>query len=158
KHPKHPKKLPVVLTRQEVARMIEMTENPVHRIILMSLYGTGLRRMELTHLKAADIDSARMVIHVRGGKGRKDRDVMRSPKWLEALRRYWRCLKHKPKPEQWLFTGGGRAHDNIEQPMIGRSCGTPLNKRPNGPASIRPFTRTRCATASPLTYWKPASI
>jgi len=113
-YPKHPKKLPVVLTQQEVARMIERTDNPLHRIILMTLYGTGLRRMELTHLKAADIDSARMVIHVRGGKGRKDRDVMLSPKLLDALRQYWRSLQHKPRT--WLFPGG-RWHNHPEQPM-----------------------------------------
>ena len=114
-YPKHPQKLPVVLTQEEVARMIDVTDNPLHRIIVMTLYATGLRRMELTHLKVADIDTARMAIHVRGGKGRKDRDVMLSPKLLAALRQYWRSLKHKPK--EWLFPGGGRAHDNLEQPM-----------------------------------------
>jgi len=70
-YPKHPQKLPVTLTQEEVARVIEATSLPLHRIILMTLYGTGLRRMELTHLKVGDIDSARMVIHVRGGKGAK---------------------------------------------------------------------------------------
>jgi len=116
-YPKHPQKLPVVLTQEEVAHMIDATPTPLHRIVLMILYGAGLRRMEVTHLKVADIDSARMVIHVRGGKGRKDRDVMLSRKLLEALRQYWRSLKHKPKREDWLFPGGGRAHDNLEQPM-----------------------------------------
>jgi site-specific recombinase XerD len=114
-YPKHPQKLPAVLTQQEVARMIDATHNPLHRVVVMTLYATGLRRLELTHLKVADIDAARMVIHVRGGKGRKDRDIMLSPKLLEALRQYWRSLKHKPK--EWLFPGGGRAHDNLETPM-----------------------------------------
>ena len=114
-YPKHPQKLPVVLTQEEVARMIDAAGLPLHRIVLMTLYGTGVRRMELIHLKVADIDSARMVIHVRGGKGRKDRDVMLSPKLLEALRQYWRSLKHKPK--DWLFPGGGRAHDDLDHPM-----------------------------------------
>jgi site-specific recombinase XerD len=114
-YPKHPQKLPVILTQEEVARMIDATALPLHRMILMTLYGTGVRRMELTHLKVGDIDSARMVIHVRGGKGRKDRDVMLSPKLLEALRQYWRSLQHKPK--DWLFPGGGRAHNNLQQPM-----------------------------------------
>jgi len=116
-YPKHPQKLPVVLTQDEVAGMIDCAGNPLYRIILMILYGTGLRRMELTHLKVADIDSARMVIHVRGGKGRKDRDVMLSSKLLEALRQYWHGLKHKPTGEQWLFPGGGRTHKDMEQPM-----------------------------------------
>ena len=114
-YPKHPQKLPVVLTQEEVARMIEVTEHPLHRIILMTLYATGVRRVELTHLKVSDIDTARMVIHIRGGKGRKDRDVMLSPKLLEALRQYWRSRKHKPN--QWLFPGGGRAHNHLDQPM-----------------------------------------
>src|SRR5215471_3240897 len=116
-YPKHPQKLPVVLTPEEVARMIDAAVLPLHRIVLMTLYGAGVRRQELVHLKVADIDSARLVIHVRGGKGRKDRDVMLSPKLLEALREYWRSLKHKPKREDWLFPGGGRAHNNMEQPM-----------------------------------------
>jgi integrase len=63
-----------------------------------------MRRAELARLKIRDIDSQRMVIHIQGGKGREDRDVMLSPKLLEALREYWRGLKHKPS--QWLFPGG----------------------------------------------------
>jgi len=69
----------------------------------MTLYATGVRRAELTHLKVSDIDSKRMVIHVQGGKGRKDRDVMLSPKLLEALREHWRGLQHKSSV--WLFPG-----------------------------------------------------
>ena len=70
----------------------------------MTLYATGVRRAELTHLKIADVDSQRMVIHVQGGKGRKDRDVMLSPNLLEALRQHYRSLRRKP--ETWLFPGG----------------------------------------------------
>jgi len=69
----------------------------------MTLYATGVRRAELTHLKVSDIDSKRMVIHVQGGKGRKDRDVMLSPKLLEVLREHWRGLRHKSSA--WLFPG-----------------------------------------------------
>ena len=69
----------------------------------MTLYATGMRRAELAHLKISDIDSQRMVLHVQGGKGRKDRDIMLSPKLLEALREHWRGLKRKPKV--WLFPG-----------------------------------------------------
>src|SRR6201987_21515 len=69
----------------------------------MTLYATGLRRAEVTHLKVSDIDSKRMVIHVHGGKGRKDRDVMLSPKLLEELRRHWRRLRRKTNV--WLFPG-----------------------------------------------------
>jgi len=114
-YPKRPDKLPTVLSQDEVARMIDAAVTPLHRAVLMTLYGTGLRRAEVTRLKVSDIDTQRMVIHVLGGKGRKDRDVMLSPKLLEALREYWRSLKHKPK--EWLFPGGGRAHNNPQQPM-----------------------------------------
>jgi integrase len=70
----------------------------------MTLYGTGVRRAELTRLQIPDIDSRRMVIHIRGGKGCQDRDIMLSPILLQALRDYWRGLKRKPT--DWLFPGG----------------------------------------------------
>ena len=68
-YPNKPETLPVVLSQEEVTRLIEAALTPLHRLILMTLYATGLRRTELTRLKVADIDSQRMVIHVRGGKG-----------------------------------------------------------------------------------------
>jgi integrase/recombinase XerD len=113
-YPKRPDKLPTVLSQDEVARMIDAALTPLHRAVLMTLYGTGLRRAELTRLQVSDIDTQRMVIHVLGGKGRKDRDVMLSPRLLDALREYWRSLKHKPRT--WLFPGG-RWHGRTEQPM-----------------------------------------
>ena len=67
----------------------------------MTLYATGARNAELTHLKATDIDSRRMVVHIRGGKGRRDRDVMLSPKLLDELRQHWRRLPRKTS--DWLF-------------------------------------------------------
>jgi site-specific recombinase XerD len=78
----------------------------------MVLYGTGVRRTELSVLKVADIDSKRMVIHIRQGKGSRDRDVPLSPKLLEALREYWRLKK----PQFYLFpsTAGQRG---VEAPM-----------------------------------------
>jgi site-specific recombinase XerD len=102
----YPKKrfhLPVILSQEEVARLIESALIPFHRTILITLYATGVRRAELANLKISDIDSQRMIIHIRGGKGRKDRDVMLSPKLLDALRVYWRGLRHKPT--NWLFPG-----------------------------------------------------
>jgi len=103
-YPKKALNLPMVLSQEEVARLINAALTPFHRIILMTLYSTGVRRAELARLKISDIDSQRMVIHVQGGKGRKDRDIMLSPKLLSALREYWRGLKRKPT--QWLFPGG----------------------------------------------------
>jgi site-specific recombinase XerD len=86
----YPKKilhLPQVLSPEEVARLIDAAEFPFHRILRMTLYATGARREEVAHLKVTDIDSQRMVVHIRGGKGRREVDVMLSPKLLEALRR-----------------------------------------------------------------------
>jgi integrase/recombinase XerD len=105
-YPKQVFHLPTILSQEEVARLIDAARTPYHRTLLMTLYGTGVRRSELTHLKVRDIDSQRMVIHVQGGKGRKDRDVMLSPKLLEQLREHWRQLKRKPS--LWLFPGNRR--------------------------------------------------
>lgn len=102
-YPKKTFRLPLILSQEEVAQLINAAETPFHRMLLMTAYATGLRRAELAHLKVSDIDSPRMVIHVQGGKGRKDRDVMLSPKLLEELRAYWRGLRRPPKV--WLFPG-----------------------------------------------------
>src|SRR4029078_522483 len=96
-------RLPAILGQEEAAQLIQAAGTSFHRTMLMTLYATGVRRAALTHLKVSDIDSKRMVIHVQGGKGRKDRDVMLSPKLLEALREHWRGLRRKPRV--WLFPG-----------------------------------------------------
>ena len=102
-YPKKVRHLPQVLSQEEVARLINAADSAFHRILLMTLYATGARRAEAAHLKVRDIDSQRMVVHIRGGKGAKDRDVMLSPKLLDALRVYWHSLRRKPK--EWLFPG-----------------------------------------------------
>ena len=84
-----------------MARLIASAQNLMHRTMLMTLYATGLRRAELCHLKVSDIDSERMVIHVRQGKGGRDRDVLLTPKLLQTLREYWRWMK----PRTYLFPG-----------------------------------------------------
>ena len=75
-----------MLSQEEVTRLIDAASNLFHRAILMTLYSTGMRRAELCQLKVSDIDKERMVIHIRQGKGGKDRDVPLSPKALETLR------------------------------------------------------------------------
>src|SRR5712692_395137 len=95
-YPKRALHLPSILSQEEVTRLIDAALTPYHRILLMTLYATGVRRAELAHLKVNDIDSKRMVIHVQGGKGRKDRDVMLSPKLLDELRAHWHSLRRKP--------------------------------------------------------------
>lgn len=98
-YPKLPKRLPIILSQEEVRRLIDAASNLFHRAIVMTLYSTGMRRAELVRLKVANIDSQRMVIHIHRGKGDKDRDVPLSPKLLETLREYWRWMK----PQTHLF-------------------------------------------------------
>jgi site-specific recombinase XerD len=101
--PKQPKRLPSVLSPEEVGTLLKAVKNRKHRLVLMTMYATGLRVSEAAGLQVSDIDSARMVIRVREAKGRKDRLVMLSPVLLEELRRYW-CWY---RPTLWLFPGGG---------------------------------------------------
>jgi integrase/recombinase XerD len=95
------KKLPIILSRDEVMQFFKAVESRKYRAILMTAYAAGLRISEVTMLKQADIDSRRMTIRIEQGKGRKDRYVMLSPRLLEILRDYW--LEYKPSC--WLFPG-----------------------------------------------------
>jgi site-specific recombinase XerD len=97
---RQPQKLPQILSREEVAALIENTLNHKHRAILMTAYGAGLRLNEICHLRVADIDSDRMTIRVEQGKGAKDRYTLLSPRLLAELRRYWSVYR----PKEWLFT------------------------------------------------------
>ncbi len=99
--PKRQRPLPTVLSQEEVARLIDSARNLMHRAMLMTIYGTGVRRTELCQLRVDDIDSERMVIRVRHGKGGRDRDVLLSNSLLETLREYWRWMK----PKTYLFPG-----------------------------------------------------
>jgi integrase/recombinase XerD len=112
-YPKWVFRLPTILSQEEVTQLIDAALTPYHRTVLMTLYATGVRRNELTHLKVSDIDSQRMIIRIEGGKGRKDRDVMLSPRLLEELRAHWRRLQRKPS--SWLFPGN-RDHQG-DQPI-----------------------------------------
>ena len=110
--PKTPRKLPVVLSPEEVSRRIEAAPNLMPRTILMVLYATGIRRTAASLLQVSAVDSERMVIHIRQGKGSRDRDVPMTTKRLAALREYWRWKR----PQDYLFpsTQGQRG---IEQPI-----------------------------------------
>ena len=100
-YPKRPRRLPIILSPEEVQRLIAGAQNLFHRTMLMTLYGGGLRRSELLHLKVSDIDSQRMVLRIERGKGGHDRDVPLSPTLLTALREYWRWMR----PQTYLFPG-----------------------------------------------------
>jgi site-specific recombinase XerD len=99
--PKRHRKLPEILSPDEVALLIGAASNLFHQTILMTLYSTGMRRAELCNLKTTDIDSERMMVHIHQGKGGRDRDVPLSQKLLERLRVYWRWMK----PKTYLFPG-----------------------------------------------------
>lgn len=103
---KTPKRLPIVLSREEVARLLQAAGGLRNKAALATAYATGLRAAELAALKVADIDSQRMVIRVEHGKGAKDRYVMLSPQLLGILRAYWRSTGSR----HWLFPGQNPDH------------------------------------------------
>ena len=121
-YPKTRRKLPNILSQEEVARLINASSSLFQRTLLMVLYGTGMRRSELARLKIADIDSQRMIIHVVDGKGHKDRDLPLSPTLLETLRVYWRWLK----PRTYLFPS--RMHRDHEQPISDKTVWLALHR------------------------------
>lgn len=102
-----PRKLPVILSVEEVARLLQAAPNLKSRAALSVAYGAGLRASEVVHLKVADINSERMIIHVEQGKGRRDRYAMLSPSLLKLLRLWWREAHGAGKmlPGGWLFPG-----------------------------------------------------
>ena len=104
---REPHKLPVVLSREEVARLIEAAGTPKYQAALSVAYGAGLRASEVVSLKVGDIDSTRMTLRIEQGKGRKDRYAMLSPLLLERLRAWWRFAHAKGKilDGGWLFPG-----------------------------------------------------
>jgi len=142
-YPKKVVRLPAILSQNEVAKLIDAAYTPFHRVLLMTLYATGLRRAELAHLKISDIDSQRMVIHVQGGKGRKDRDVMLSPKLLEALREHWRSLRGRPT--EWLFPGNRwhTADHPIDTKVAWQACQAAA-RRAGIQKEVHPHTLRHC--------------
>jgi integrase/recombinase XerD len=98
-YPREEERLPTILSLDEVARLINAGGNLFRRALLMTLYGTGMRRSEVVRLKVSDIDSERMIIRVVQGKGGKDRDLPLSLELLATLRAYWRWRK----PKEYLF-------------------------------------------------------
>jgi site-specific recombinase XerD len=104
---REPRKLPVVLSREEVARLIDAAGKPKYQAVLSVAYGAGLRASEVVALKVGDIDSTRMTLRVEQGKGRKDRYAMLSPVLLQCLRVWWQAAHAKGKMLDggWLFPG-----------------------------------------------------
>jgi integrase/recombinase XerD len=132
-YPKVPRRLPTVLTVDEVQRLIAAARTLTERAMLMVLYSTGMRNAELRHLQVRDIDSRAMLIHVRHGKGGRDRYVPLSPTLLATLREHWRWMQ----PKTWLFPGtlhNWRADRPITPKVVWDACraaaaGASLTKR-----------------------------
>jgi integrase/recombinase XerD len=103
--PRRERKLPTILSREEVKALLEAPSDIRHRALLAIMYGCGLGAAEVAQLKVSDIDAARNVLLVRHGKGRKDRQTLLPPKLLELLRYHWRSQR----PGEWLFPGANSA-------------------------------------------------
>ncbi|MBI3293322.1 MAG: site-specific integrase [Deltaproteobacteria bacterium] len=105
------RKMPAVLSEEEVASMIDSVHKVMWKAVIMTLYSSGIRHRELRNLKIQDIDSKRMCIHIRDGKGGKDRQALLSPITLKCLRTYWRlCRVHNPVKSDWLFMPTKNSH------------------------------------------------
>jgi integrase/recombinase XerD len=142
-YPKREKSLPLILSVEEVSRLIDAAETPYHRTLLMTAYGTGARRAEIVNLQIADIDKSMMRIHIREGKGGKDREVPLSPTLYDELRQHYRRLTRKPTV--WLFPGG-RYHtsDNpISDKVVWHACRW-ASERAGIRKPIHPHTLRHC--------------
>ena len=123
-----PRKAPVVLSQEEVARLLQAAPSLKYKAALSVAYGAGLRVSEVAHLKVSDIDSQRMMLRVEQGKGQRDRDVMLSPQLLQLLREWWKAAR----PQVWLFPG--------QNPI------NPVRRCPKTIASFRE-TSARCCSS-----------
>jgi integrase/recombinase XerD len=115
---REPRRLPVVLSPEEVGRLLTSPTNIKHKAVLSPAYATGLRASEVVSLKLTDIDRERMVIRVEQGKGKKDRYVMLSPNLLELLRDWWRAARKKGwmyPGQPWLFPSYRGKHTSSRQ-------------------------------------------
>jgi len=132
-YPRRSERRPVVLSRDEITRLLTRLPTLKQRTIAMTLYGAGLRIAEALHLRVGDIDSTRGVVMVRHGKGDVERQAMLSPLLLDALRRYWRVHR----PTDWLFPGRDPTrplHERSVQRAIsgaGRAAGIPKRVTPH---------------------------
>ena len=114
--PKAEYRLPVILSPEEILRLLEAPPSFCHRVIFSTMYGTGVRVSEALHLRASHIDSQRMMIRIEQGKGHRDRYVQLSPKLLELLRTYWRTQQ----PPEWLFPGQD-PHQPLGREAVGKA-------------------------------------
>ena len=114
---RQPRRLPVVLTRSEISRLLAATPSLKWRTALSVAYGAGLRASEVVGLKVDDIDSERMRIRVQQGKGRRDRDALLSPRLLTTLREWWKM----ERPQAWLFPSQWNAFEPVTSRSLNRA-------------------------------------
>jgi integrase/recombinase XerD len=164
-YPKRLKRLPVVLSQEEVSRLIDCAHNLFHRAMLLTMYAAGLRRSELCRLKVSNIDSKRMMLRVERSKNGVDRDVPLSAKSLETPREYWRWMR----PKTYLFPGtqnNWRADKPITPKVIWKAVQqaakragiqkhvTPHTLRHSYATHLlkqaQTFARFRCCSATPI--------
>ena len=122
-YPKVPRRLPTILTIEEVKRLIASARTLTERTMLMVLYSTGMRNAEMRHLQVRDIDSKAMLVHIQHGKGGRDRYVPLSATLLATLREHWRWMR----PATWLFPGtidNWRADKPITPKVVWDACRT----------------------------------
>ena len=146
--PKRPQRIPALLTRGEVAAILDACDKPRYRTMLTLCYGCGLRLSEVLALRVGDIDGERRLLRIEQGKGAKDRLVPLSPTLLEALRAYWRLYR----PREWLFSG--RAARRSRPPPCRRPIPVP-SARPGSPS---PAASMPCAMPTRPISWRRDSM
>jgi integrase/recombinase XerD len=140
---KRPKRLPTVLADEEVQRLLEWVSYPKHRMVLLMCYAAGLRLSEATHVRLGDIDGVRGMLHIRSGKGRKDRYVPLAPRLLKELREYWKL----DQPTDYLFAGR-TANVSLSTATVQKACKMAAAQARINKSQISPHTlRHSYATA-----------
>ena len=153
-YPKERKRLPIILSPDEVARLIDSARTLFHRTMLMTLYSAGLRRSELCRLKVADIDSQRMMLRVERGKGGVDREVPLSQKLLEMLRECYRWMR----PKTYLFPGTIN-NWRVDKPITPKVVWMAVRESDRtAPGSRSASHLTRCGIVTRRTCSNPALI
>ena len=144
-YPKRGNSLPLILSVEEVSQLVDAADTPFHRTLLMTAYGTGARRAEIANLQIVDIDKSMMRIHIREGKGGKDREVPLSPTLYEELR------QHDRRPNRKCGCFPAVPITPPTTPSVTKWSGTPAELLPNALVSAKPSTPIPSDIALPLT-------
>lgn len=135
------RRAPVVLSEKEIALMIDSVHKVFYKAVIMVMYSAGLRNSEVRNLKATDIDSSRMVIHVRCGKGGRDRQALLSPLVLKCLRTYWRLYRvHNKVKSEWLFIPTKSPSTGLDKPLSHTALGYILTTAAKAAGIKKKFT------------------